>query len=191
MACQQCGRPPIYTIGEITLCLNCADRLQSIQDRQFLQAAAMINQSLDDMDAVVGFSAGGGRIPIHAIAQGIRRGAVLNNIHIANSQVGAVNTGDYVRIDAAITMMRGSDAEEAGTIIRALAEGVANTRGLDPKHKEELVDLIDALSDEIVKRRKPSVVRSLFRSLKENVQDIAALSGIAEALGAALEKILG
>ncbi|OYW54188.1 MAG: hypothetical protein B7Y80_13245 [Hyphomicrobium sp. 32-62-53] len=116
---------------------------------------------------------------------------MLNNIHIANSQVGAVNTGDYVRIDAAITMMRGSDAEEAGTIIRALAEGVANTRGLDPKHKEELVDLIDALSDEIVKRRKPSVVRSLFRSLKENVQDIAALSGIAEALGAALEKILG
>src|SRR5215510_10577 len=69
MRCHQCERPAIYCIEGKNLCLECADKLQSIADRQqsivdrqFLQNAAMLNLSLDEMDAVVGLRLSEGRV---------------------------------------------------------------------------------------------------------------------------------
>src|SRR4051812_20740802 len=114
MACQQCQRPSFIEVGEanarVRLCLDCWQKLSTIQHMDFVRNAAMLNHAMDSMDAVIGIPTGG-RIPIAAIAQAMNKGNTYNNISISNSQVGVLNTGELAKIDAAITLTKGSDAE--------------------------------------------------------------------------------
>jgi uncharacterized Zn ribbon protein len=120
MKCHQCERPALYEVGDIPLCLECWSKLQEANFREFLMNAAMANQALDDMDAVTGIRSVEGRIPVAAMAGAFRRGSVYNNINVSNAQIGVINTGDLAKIDAAITLSAGSDADAIGRIVKDL-----------------------------------------------------------------------
>jgi hypothetical protein len=198
MRCHQCERPAIYKIADKVLCLDCADRLQSLADRQqsiidrqFIQNAAMMNMALDDMDAVAGFLTVGGRIPVREIALAMKGRTVLNNIHIANSNVGVVNTGDLARIDAAITMTKHTDVEAVGAHIQRLTQAILDAAALDQVNKQEMLDVVQTLADQVVRERKPSVIKALVKSLEDRAQGVAALVTIVEGLSKAITNLFG
>src|SRR5262245_57113392 len=129
MRCHQCERPAIYRMENFVLCLQCADQLQSLADRQqaivnaqFLQNAAMLNQSIDHSDSMIPLGMRSDLVPLAEIARAMSGRTVLNNIQISNSTVGAVNTGDLAKIDAFITATKGTDAEDIGARLQQLTQ---------------------------------------------------------------------
>ena len=194
MKCHQCERPAIWRMGETNypLCLECADKLQHIMNVQFLQSAAMSNMALDDMDAVVGaYGLPSARIPVRELALAMKGKTVLNNININNSTVGVLNTGDLARIDAVITLTKGTDAEVVGQHLTQLTEAVISSKELTAEQKQAILDLLHSLSEQVIRERKPSVMRALLTAIKEPLQGLAAIVGIVDGLGASIERLLG
>jgi hypothetical protein len=161
MKCQQCERPALYEFGDksIPLCIECYSKLAEANSKlaeanfqQFLMHAAMANQALDQISFIAPFASRGGRIPVAAIAGAFRRGSVSNNFNVTNSQIGVINTGDLRRIDAAITLTAGTDAEAVGHQLKELTQAIIDAQDMAAETKKELVELIQALSDEIVVR---------------------------------------
>jgi hypothetical protein len=198
MRCHQCERPAIYCMEGKNLCLACTDKLQSIADRQqsivdrqFLQNAAMLNLSLDEMDAVVGLPLAGGRVPVAALAQAMRGRTVLNNIHVTNSTVGVLNTGDLARIDAAITLTKNTEVESIGVQLQKLTQAIVDTSDLDEARKKEMLDLVQSLAEQVVGPQKPSVMKALLKSIEERAQGVAAIFGVLDGLSAAFKLLFG
>jgi hypothetical protein len=179
MRCHQCPRPAFYAVamGEnrFPLCIDCWSKLEETKFRQFLMNAALQIQAMDDMDEISRLGSTGGRIPVAAIAGAFRRGPVYNNITVTNSQVGVINTGDLAKIDAAITMTAGSDADAIGRQLRDLTQAVLDARDIGADQKKELIELIQALSEQIVSARKKPVIISLLRSIEERAKGVNAI----------------
>ena len=192
MRCHQCDRPAIWDTGEgKVLCLDCAEKLQSIQHRQLLFLAAMTDQALDDMDAVVGLPQSGGRIPVREIALAMKGKSVLNNIHITNSSVGVLNTGDLARIDAVITLTKNTNVETIGTQLQKLTQSMVDSSDLEQAQKKELLDLVQALAEQVVGARKPSVIKSLLTSIEDRAKGMAAIFSVVQVLSAAVRGLFG
>ena len=192
MRCHQCDRPAIWDTGEgKVLCLSCAKELQSMQHRQLLFCAAMANQALDDMDAVVGMRLSGGRMPVKEIALAMTEKSVLNNIHITNSSVGVLNTGDLARIDAVITLTKSTDVETIGTQLKMLTQSIVDSPDLNQAQKKEMLDLVETLGEQVVGPRKPSVIKTLLQSIEDRAKGIAAIFSVAQSLTAAIRGLFG
>jgi hypothetical protein len=153
--------------------------------------AAMTNQALDDMDAMVGFGRSGGRIPVAAIAQAFRRGSVYNSINVNNSQVGLINTGDLAKIDAAITLTAGSDADAVGRDLKALAEAIIEAKNIEAETKKELIELLQGISEQVVSGRKKSVVGSLLKAVEERAKGLNAIVQLVSSLRAGIAQLFG
>lgn len=193
MKCHQCDRPALYTVGksgELPLCLDCYAKLAHIQNMQFLQDAAMMNRALDDMDMVTGFVTPGGRMPVQALARAMQRSHTMNNIHVSQSQIGVLNTGSIKRIDAAITLSKGTDIEDVGFLINGLTQAVIQSKELDSAQQNELIDLTESLADELVGKRKPATVTAVMKAITEKVSGVAALAAASEKLWQAIKPIL-
>jgi hypothetical protein len=193
MPCSQCRRPTFFEVGDqrVQLCLDCWHKLQHGNFLQFLQNAAMMNQAMDHMDEITGFGQTGGRIPVAALARVMSKNSTYNNINISNSMVGVVNTGDLARIDAVITLTKDSDAEAIGTAIKALAQAIIDSNEVDRASKQEMIDLVQAIGEQIVGQRKKPILLSLFKSLEERAKGYAAISAATQSLILITTKILG
>jgi hypothetical protein len=183
----------MYQVGDdnVPLCLDCYEKAHRIHAVEFLKNAMMLNQALDDMDEMTGMISNRGRLPVHEFARAITGGHTLNNISITNSQVGVLNTGAIERIDAAITLSRGSDAAVVAEKLKSLIELVANSEELTDKEKNEVVELAETISEEIVGQRKPATIAAVMRSLKEKVSGSLAIAAAADELWKAIQTILG
>jgi hypothetical protein len=203
MKCQQCERPAIFHYrqakgDDLSLCLDCSHKLQSvldsqqsIRDRQWLQNAAMMNHALDEMDAIIPVGPRMGRLPVPEIANAMSKGSVYNNINVSNSSVGILNTGDLAKIDAAITLTSGSDMEAVGHQLKALAQAILDTQELDAAHKDELIELLQSLSHEIVGQRKQSVMKALLTSIEERAKGANAVLQLCMGLAALIARMFG
>jgi Zn-dependent M16 (insulinase) family peptidase len=191
MKCQQCNRPAFFRQGGVPLCIECSHKLQSILNSQFIQNAAMMNQALDQMDFVTGIPSMGGRIPVESLARAMQKAHVYNNISVTNSQVGVINTGDLAKIDAAITMTEGSDADSVGQQLKALTQAIIDSNQLTADAKKELVELIQSLSEQIVGNRKQSVSMALIKSIEERAKGINAISQLVGGLISAISRAFG
>ena len=195
MKCHQCDRPAFYSVGDdsqaVPLCLHCHEKWSRIQSIQFLQNAAMINHALDEMDMVTGLHSTEGRLPVQALAHAMQKGHTLNNFTISQSQIGVLNTGSIEKIDAAITLSKGSDAELIGVEIRALTEAVIQSQELDDKEKSDIIDLTETLSEEVVGKRKPATISAVMKEIVDRVNGVAALASAANKLRDALGALLG
>jgi hypothetical protein len=152
---------------------------------------AELNHIMDEMDATVGIRSGG-RYPVSALAAAMKRGtAVYNNIKIDNSTVGVVNTGILEKIDAVITISKDSDAELIGQHLKALTEAVAVSNEVQQAEKQEFLDLIQTLGEQVVGPRKKSVVLSLMTSIEDRAKGIAAIMTVASGLATAVRALFG
>lgn len=188
--CYQCDRQAMYDVGNVPLCLQCAATAEHISNMQWLKNAAGINQALDEMDTVTGIALGGGRMPVAAVAAAMRRNPILNHIQINNSQVGVLNTGVIERVDATITLTRGTEFEAVGDHLKLFTEALANQREIEPKDRETLAELVESLSDQINQRKRASIAATMAAILEKSSQ-IAALAPVAQALWLTLKPLIG
>lgn len=193
MRCHQCPRPALYKITdqEVPLCLDCYQKWQSIQNIQFLQNAAMMNQALDDMDEISGIPSAGGRIPVIALAKAIQKHHVYNNISVTNSSVGVINTGDLAKIDAAITIAQGSDISAIGQQLKTLVQAVIDGNELVPSAKQEIIEMIETLSEQIVGSRKKSVIVTLLKSIEDRAKGANSIIQLIGTLTNLVRGVLG
>lgn len=193
MKCYQCERPAMYRMGDqaIPLCLHCFRLASDISNIEFLKAAAMSNQALDDMDAIIPVGPTTGKIPVAELARAMQKGSTYSHIQIANSQVGLVNTGDIEKIEAAITLAQGSDAETVGQQLKLLTEAILASAEIDQETRQELVQLIQALSGEVIRERKKPVAKALLDSIREKTSGVVELAKQAGDLAEAIKQIFG
>ena len=195
MKCHQCDNPAMYVLGEdsgkLPLCLNCYSTWSHIQNMIFLQNAAMMNQAMDHADMVTGLPSTEGRLPVAALARVMQKGHTLNNFNISQSQIGVLNTGSIERIDAAITLSKGSDAELIGEELKALTAAVISSQELEQADKNDLFDLTETLAEEVVGKRKSATIGAVMKEITAKVKGATALTVAAEKLHSALEALLG
>lgn len=195
MKCHQCNSPAMYLIedkkGKLPLCLNCYSVWSNIQNIAFIQNAAMMNHAMDHMDMVTGFPSTQGRIPVTALARAMQKAHTLNNFNISQSQIGVLNTGSIGRIDAAITLSKGSDAELVGEEIKAITAAIISTQELQQAEKSDLLDLTETLAEEVVGKRKSATIRAVMKEITEKVKGATALTIAVERLRMAVEALLG
>lgn len=153
--------------------------------------AAMINHTLDDMDSVMGFGLTRGRIPVAEIARAASQSRTYNNIHVTNSNVGVINTGHLAKIDAAIEISKGTDSEEFGARLKDLMEAIVNDATIDQQAKQQMTEVVQAISSEAVGSKAPSkiVVGALFSKLMELSVGVTAIGGAVEKLHAAWQHL--
>jgi hypothetical protein len=111
-------------------------------------------------------------------------GKHIYNINISNSNVGAVNTGNLARIDAAITMSKGTEAEEFGARLKDLTQAILADTKVSAETKPHLVEVAQAISDQAIGSKRPSkiVVTTLFGRLQELAGNVTMIAGAVEKL---------
>lgn len=178
MKCNQCERPALYRMSDNTaLCLDCNFKVSQIRYSEFLINAAMMNQTMDDMEMAVGMQMSNERIPVAELAKAAQGKTVHNNIQIDRSSVGVINTGDVEKINAAITLTKETDAEEIGLKLKSLTQTVLDSNEFNNTSKNELIDLIQSLSEQIIGShggRKKSVALSLLNGIEERVKNVSS-----------------
>lgn len=188
MKCDQCERPAFFVIaGKIPLCIHCHAVLMRSQHTAFLMTAVAANQALDDMQMITGLRPGGGRIPVAEIARALQGSTTLNNFNLTNSQIGVLNTGTIQKIDAAITLTQGSDLQEIGDMVRGLTDAIIASDELAAADRDRLLDLIEALTQQLVRDRKPAIISALMRPILEGLKGVAAILPLAAKLSDALQ----
>jgi len=183
MKCDQCDRPGLYDYGNgKRLCLPCHALVEDLRlrneengFRQQLINLAMLNEANDAMDAVAPWAATGARIPVAAIAAAATRGTKMTNIHISGSQVGVLNTGDLAKIDAMVTLTKGSDAEEFGAAMKSLTEAVVQSQDMQADTKREVGELLAALTEQVVVKRSKPVAMTVLQGIEDRTQGINAV----------------
>ena len=190
MKCHQCEKMVFYQLeGNVPVCLDCYYKIIQINNIQFLQAAAMANQALDDMDMITGMRTIGGRVPVAELAIAARGGDrnVYNNIKINHSTVGVINTGDLAKIDAVITLTKETDIQQ----LKELTQVILDSQEKPDVEKQELIDLVRSIAEQVQSGRKKSVILSLFKGVEERIQTISAAIPIYEKMKPMIEALLG
>lgn len=193
MRCHQCDRPAMFTISDqnIPLCVHCYHVLSEALNRDALINMAHMNRALDDMTATVGFMPAGERYPVQALARAMARPMTYNNIRVENSQIGVLNTGNVAKIDAAITLTKGSDAEAIGDLILRFTQQLIQSRELEEKDRSEVVELVQSLSEQVVGQRKRSTIWAIITAIQEKVALVAGLSESAKQIAQAARDLFG
>ncbi|WP_424942385.1 hypothetical protein [Aliiroseovarius crassostreae] len=153
-----------------------------MQSIDFLKNVVMLNKAESDMAAMVGFSASSSMIPVEHIARAIQRAPTLTNIQVSNSQVGVLNTGSIQKIDAAITLSKGSEVEAIATQIEQIVQTLLNSSELSDPDKNEALELTETIAEEVVGKRRLSAITAMVKDLREKVSGVLALSGATDKL---------
>jgi hypothetical protein len=114
---------------------------------------------------------------------------VYNNIHINQSSVGILNTGDLAKIDAVITLTKGTDVELIGKEIENLTQVIIDASDVQGNDKKEIIDLVQSLAEQIQSSRKRSVLVSLLYGLEARIQTVSAAIPIYEKLRPLVERL--
>ncbi|MET4630448.1 hypothetical protein ABIB83_007500 [Bradyrhizobium sp. I1.8.5] len=198
MQCQQCSRPAFWRVGEslesaMPLCLTCYATFQHVQTIEFLKNAAMLNNAAHQMDAVMPVGPMHQPIPVAEIARAMSKADTFNNIRISNSTVGAVNTGNLARINAAIEITKGQPTEEFGAKLKLLTEAIANSNEANVEIRQDLEALTRAIADQVLVERSSSkvVTSTLFERLVTLSAGTTKILAAAEQLHAAWHTLVG
>jgi hypothetical protein len=73
---------------------------------------------------------------------------IFHNISIANSTVGAVNTGTAHRIDVSISQLRDAGNAQLSDAIRDLTQAIVSSATLQRTDRDDALQAIDAISAE-------------------------------------------
>jgi hypothetical protein len=194
MKCHQCEKVVFYLLKDnVGVCLDCYHKMTQINNIKFIQHIALANKAADDLDMIAGMKITGGRVPVAALAMAAR-GAdrnVYNNIKINNSTIGIINTGDLAKIDAVITLTKETDIEQIGQKLMELTQAILDSKENQDIEKQELIDLVRSIAEQVQSGRKKSVILSLFKGIEERIQTISAAIPIYQTMKPLIEALFG
>jgi hypothetical protein len=181
--CCNCDKPAIYAVGpegeQLPFCLDCNLKHVQMLAIQNDQLERSLNYATEQMEAIVGISGILPRFPQRQVRV-IEGGTVtLNNIHVSNSNIGILNTGNLEIIDSAITQLnQDSGAQEISGALSKLATAIAASDELSVEKQNEAMQLLSVIATEATapkQKRRGVIVKPLLASLATIIQTSASL----------------
>lgn len=102
----------------------------------------------------------------------------MNNIHVSDSQIGVLNTGNISNMDGIVTVLKNDGNTELAMTLATLTQAVIESNELAREQKDEIIELLGVLSSEAVapkQNRKMAVVRTIFSKLTTLLTNAATL----------------
>jgi hypothetical protein len=121
LGCSQCGKPWIAGINSITLCVDCFYKLRCAETLGFRIAAISYNRAAEEMDALVPIGPPTAKMQVPDMPKGPM---IFNNIHVKDSTVGAINTGEVHDIDVNITHLKNSCNRSISNALTNLTQSI-------------------------------------------------------------------
>ncbi len=188
--CSQCGKPAMFEVeGGHRLCLECWTKLQAAFQAN-LQALHQEKEALlDEFEFISG-------VPMRRPQPNpIITGPVhLSNIRIDRSTVGVVNTGQIGQIDAGITMIKDQMNPELASLVAQFTQSVLQEKALAVEHRNEILDLLQALSQQLAtpkEQRKTGLLKAVLSGVKDLIATAAGLATLWNAVSRGLAAHLG
>ncbi len=118
---------------------------------------------------------------------------VYNNIHVENSTVGVINTGDVKSIDSVVTSAKQGGKEELAAALKHFTEAVLQSAELGQEQKNDVISQLAFLSQQTVAKEKqaPSVLRSIAVAIERTINGVASLVTLWPVLDSHLRPFLG
>lgn len=197
MKCHNCAKSAIYAVGpegqEALLCLDCYIRWQNAQLNEKEMIERELNYISAEMESITGIP---NILPRYSERRTIIHtgGVILNNIHVSNSEIGVLNTGTIGNVDATVTVLKSEGNSELASAVAALSEAVIKSSQIANDSKNQILELLGALSEEAVvpkEKRKPSVAKALLTELSGILGGVSVLAELWGKAKTLFEQLLG
>lgn len=165
--------------NQYVLCLDCWGKFTAIHTTQMETAERLYNFAAAQMDYATGLPELSPRIPPRQRPVILAGNTVLNNIKIANSQVGVVNTGTIGTIDSAISLVRDAGESEIAGVLKTLTEAIANDASVEKHARDSALELVSAIATEAAtprESRRAAVARALVVDFSQVISGAGAAS---------------
>lgn len=197
MKCHNCEKNAIFLVGpkgqQAPLCLDCCIRYQNLILRRQEMLERETNYLADEIESVAGFPGILPRFPErHSIIN--TGGFTLNNIHVSNSEIGVLNTGTIESVDASVTVLKSEGNTELAIAVAALSEAVIKSNDIANNQKNQILELLSALSEEAVaprEKRKIAVAKAVLADLSAILGGIATLGALREKTRVIFQQMFG
>jgi hypothetical protein len=175
--CSTCTSTKIYGYNYkgLPFCLNCAEKINKMSN-ETLNALREDNQEIIDfMDSFAG-------LPPRRNNPQIQRPTNINynNFKIDRSAIGVINTGtingSLKNINARLAIMH--DSKELIQGLKSLTETIVNSPEIPQDQKQELLEFISVITDEMIKprhERKQAVIQIVLKTMSDYANIILAI----------------
>ncbi len=175
--CSQCQqRQAFYKIEGHPLCIPCYQQYQQAENLDFCRDAALMNNLLAMFGAQTGIQMPRMQIPQPTIGVGQVN---QHNVNVDRSVVGAINTGRIEKLKVALSdIQQGGDSATAD-VMAQFASAVLSANDADNAVKNELLEHLDCLSEQLAKsptERSPSVMKTVLGGIKRVATTVASLT---------------
>lgn len=193
-ACANCGKPAVYVLGEgYPVCVDCHYKHESAQYMQAVKWAALMNQALEQMDALVPF---GGPSPKLHIPRPPVPPINYNSptVHVSGGTVGVINTGNVQEITVNLQSLAKSGAPEIAELLSNLTSAIMTANDADVRTKNELLELVADLTVHAnckTEDRKSGVVKAVFSAVASGAGAISSVAGAWAAVEPLLKRLFG
>jgi hypothetical protein len=151
--CDQCGKPAIGPVEKVNVCIDCYSRWQAANLEKVRLLMTLQNQTMDEMDWMLGLPRSGPRYTIPAPSPVIasRGPMTFHNISVSNSVVGAINTGNVQRIDVNIDNIRqrGAGGEKLAEDLKQFTQAIVDDKQLPEQEKRDAIEQMAFVTDQV------------------------------------------
>jgi hypothetical protein len=192
--CTQCGKPAIVQYDEgMYLCVDCNLKVQQAMHLIYSRLVDQTNFTNAMIEMSVGIPGLSPRIPRpRSPFEGDK--LTLNNINVDRSTIGSINTGNIGRLDIAMTQIRNRGESGPVEALRELTEAVLKTQEIAEATKDELVEQISFLAQQIAlpkEQRSLTIAKTVFKSLTTSISTAAGLMTLWPKVEPVLRSALG
>ena len=192
VSCTQCGKPALFMVGDSPLCVDCNLKVEQAARLRDIALKEQVNFYADQIEAVTGLY---GITPRYAITQPVLHDGpmTLHNIKIDNSVVGAINTGEVMRIDVALSHIKIEGNAPLQQALSHFTESVIACNDLAATQKNEILEQLAVIAEQTAQppqQRKAAVVKALLAAVKDAVSTISTLSTLWQQVHPAIAHLL-
>jgi hypothetical protein len=184
--CHQCSRPAMFLVGpegqQVPLCLDCNVKLQALQNQRLENNERMMNFLAAQVEMTAGIPGLVPRFPARTRPIAVHTGdLVTNNLTIADSNIGVLNTGSIGSVDSAIGVLYSAGDQQVADSFRAFTEALVQIEEVQAEQKNHLLELLSVLSAEATvpaERRRKSAMRPLLTEIATLCSGVASLAAL-------------
>lgn len=190
--CSQCDNQAMYQVKGHYLCLHCYEKLMRIHQQQQAQLASMINYLYDQVDEITGIPT----TPRLRVSQPVvHKGNITQNlINIDRSIIGTVNTGKIDSLNQSMNNINNQVNPDIAKILAQFTEAMLRSQEINESTKEQLLEEIAFLSEQILVNKslqKKSMLKRVLDSIKDKLSTAAALLTVWDKLYPILKTYFG
>ena len=185
--CSQCGKPALAEVSGKLLCLDCAQRWDELISAPIERQANLLNVLAGFAEMHTGFP-----MPRLQMSRTNRGPITLNNIHVANSVVGSINTGEIDKLNLVMSHMRVAGQEELAKALQEFTQAVIDSHEMPADDKNSALEYLSFLASQSTlptEERQPAVAKAVIPTLERTITRAGAIASLWSALKPLLETL--